>query len=176
MTYDPSQELVDIIDEKGRVVGQATRQEMRARRLPHRATYLLVFNGKGELFIHLRTARKDVYSSHWDLTIGGVVAAGETFNEGAKREGREELGVEIEPVPLFPFRYSDERSMVQGMVYRVQHDGPFRLQPEEIVQGEFVPVEDLPQRVREAPFCPDGVEVWKEFVRLGKPRDGSPWA
>jgi len=176
MTHDPSQELVDVIDENGRVVGQATRQEMRALRLPHRATYLLVFNGKGEIFIHQRTASKDVYPSHWDLTIGGVVAAAESFDEGARREGREELGVEIDPVPLFSFRYADERSVVQGMVYRVQHDGPFRLQPEEIVRGEFVALKDLPQRLREAPFCPDGIEVWREFAKRGKPRDGSPWA
>jgi isopentenyldiphosphate isomerase len=176
MTHDPSQELVDVFDENGRVVGQATRREMRARRLPHRATYLLVFNGKGEIFIHQRTASKDVYPSHWDLTIGGVVAAGESFDEGARREGREELGVEIDPVPLYAFRYADEHSVVQGMVYRVQHDGPFRLQPEEIVQGEFVPVEDLPQRLCQALFCPDGIEVWKEFAKRGRPRDCSPWA
>jgi isopentenyldiphosphate isomerase len=176
MTNDPALELIDVIDDDGRVVGQVTRREMRTRRLPHRATYLLVFNSKGELFIHQRTATKDVYRSYWDLTIGGVVAAGEDFDQGAKREGLEELGVEIEPVPLFPFRYADERSVVQGMVYRVLHEGPFRLQPEEIVRGEFVPEEDLPRRWREAPFCPDGLEVWKEFLGRRKPRDGSPWA
>ncbi|HLW63992.1 MAG TPA: NUDIX domain-containing protein [Gemmataceae bacterium] len=175
MSHDPAGELVDVLDDQGRVIGQVTRREMRARRLPHRATYLLVFNRKVELFIHQRTATKDVYPSHWDLTIGGVVAAGESFDEGAKREGLEELGVAIEPVPLFPFRYSDERSAVQGMVYRVQHGGPFRLQPEEIVRGEFVALKDLPKRLYEAPFCPDGIEVWKEYERHGKPRDGSPW-
>src|SRR5262245_32579755 len=176
MTHDPALELVDVIDESGRVIGQVTRRQMRSQRLPHRATYLLVFNQKGELFIHQRTANKDVYPSCWDLTIGGVVAASESFDEGAKREGREELGVEIEPLPLFPFRYSDERSLVHGMVYRVQHDGPFRLQPEEIVQGDFVPVKDLPQRLRAAPFCPDGLEVWKEYQHRSKSRDGGPWA
>ena len=49
---------------------------------PHRCTYVLVFNIRGELFIHLRTATKDVYPSHWDVAIGGVLAAGETFAEG----------------------------------------------------------------------------------------------
>jgi isopentenyldiphosphate isomerase len=175
MTHDPALELVDLLDDEGHVIGQVTRREMRARRLPHRATYLLVFNTLGELFVHQRTSNKDVYPSHWDLTIGGVVAAGEDFDQGAKREGLEELGVKIDPVPLFPFRYADDRSAVHGMVYRVQHDGPFRLQPEEIVRGEFVALEDLPQRLREAPFCPDGIEIWTEYVKCGKPRDGSPW-
>src|SRR5580700_9257086 len=125
---DAGSELVDILDENGNVVGTATRREMRQRQLPHRCVYLLVFNTRGELFIHLRTATKDIYPSHWDVAIGGVVAAGESFDAGAVREGGEELGVALAPEPLFPFRYADERTVVHGMVYRAVHDGPFRLQ------------------------------------------------
>src|ERR1051325_237775 len=132
-------ELVDVIDDEGRTVGVVTRHEMRARCLPHRCTYVLVFNQRGELFVHLRTATKDVYPAHWDVAIGGVLAAGESFADGARREGREELGVDVEPVELFPFHYADAATVVRAMVYRVEHDGPFRLQPEEIVRGEFVP-------------------------------------
>ena len=88
---DPGDELVDVIDDAGRTIGTVTRREMRARRLPHRCVYVLVFNRQGQLFIHLRTATKDVYPSHWDVAIGGVLAAGESFAEGAKRELREEL-------------------------------------------------------------------------------------
>jgi len=57
-------------------VGVVTRREMRARRLPHRSTYILVFDGRGDLFIHLRTAAKDLYPSHWDTCAGGVPLAG----------------------------------------------------------------------------------------------------
>ncbi|MBI1787012.1 MAG: NUDIX hydrolase, partial [Acidobacteria bacterium] len=39
-------EIVTIVDERNRVVGSAPRPEMRARRLPHRATYILVFNSR----------------------------------------------------------------------------------------------------------------------------------
>ncbi|HEV3146148.1 MAG TPA: NUDIX domain-containing protein [Gemmataceae bacterium] len=165
MTRDPAFELVDVVDDDGRVIGQVTRREMRAQRLPHRATYLLVFNSGSRLFIHQRTSTKDVYPSYWDLTIGGVVAAGENFDDGARREAREELGVEVEPKLLFPFRFADENSLVHGTVYRAEHDGPFRLQLEEIVRGEFVSMEELPRRLRETPFCPDGIEVWKEYQR-----------
>ena len=60
----PGDELVDVIDGQGRTVGTVTRREMRGRRLPHRCTYVLVFNRRGELFVHLRTPTKDVYPSH----------------------------------------------------------------------------------------------------------------
>src|SRR5579872_3200463 len=113
---NPADELVDVIDDAGRTVGVVTRREMRQQRLPHRCVYLLVVNTKGELFIHLRTATKDVNPSHWDVTVGGVLSAVETFDAGAVREGQEELGVALEPEPLFPFRYADSASIVQSMV------------------------------------------------------------
>src|SRR3954466_10046349 len=114
MNIDPGGELVDVIDEAGRTVAVVPRREMRARRLPHRCVYVLVFNARGELFIHLRTPTKDVNPSRWDVTVGGVRAAGEDFDEGARREAAEELGVAVEPERLFPFRYEDERTVVQG--------------------------------------------------------------
>jgi isopentenyldiphosphate isomerase len=161
----PGDELVDVLDDDGRVVGRTTRRDMRARRLPHRTCYILVFNARGELFVHLRTATKDVYPSHWDVAIGGVLAAGETFAEGAARETLEELGVAVALHELFPFRWADASTIVHGMVFRGAHDGPFRLQPEEIVRGEFMPVAEVTARAAREPFCPDGLAVLAEYRR-----------
>lgn len=159
----PGDEWVDLIDDAGQTIGVVTRLQVRQERLPHRCVYLLVFDDAGRLFVHRRTATKDVYPSYWDVTVGGVLAAGESFDEGARREAAEELGVAIEPERLFPFRYADERTVVQGMVYRARHEGPFRLQEEEIVEGEFVTMEELEGRLAREKFCPDGVQVWGAF-------------
>lgn len=159
--YNPAEELVDMVDDAGNTIGVVTRREMRANRLPHRCVYVLVFNRKGELFIHLRTSTKDVYPSYWDVAIGGVLAAGETFAQGVGRELEEELGVEAAVEELFPFHFADERSIVQGMAYRAVHEGPFVLQREEIVRGEFVSVAEVWRRAEREPFCPDGLDVLK---------------
>src|SRR5262249_21201550 len=103
--------------------------------------------------------------SHWDVTVGGVLGAGESFDDGARREAGEELGVAVAPQRLFPLRYSDEHSDVFGMAYRVVHDGPFRLQPEEIVRGEFVTPSAIDQFTAREPFCPDGLAVYEEYLR-----------
>lgn len=161
--HDPGQALVDVIDDQGRTVGVVPRAEMRGKRLPHRCVYILVFNARSDLFVHLRTPTKDVYPSYWDVTVGGVLAAGESYVEGARRELREELGVDAPLEELFPFRYEDERTIVHGMVYRAQHEGPFRLQPEEIVRGEFMPPVKALQRAEKEPFCPDGMEVLRQY-------------
>jgi isopentenyldiphosphate isomerase len=164
MSHDPGQELVDVVDEQGQTIATVTRREIRERHLPHRSTYILVFNHRGELFIHLRTPTKDVYPSYWDVCVGGVVAAGESFDDAARREASEELGIEVNPEPLFPFRYVDETWIVHGMVYRLVHDGPFRLQKEEIVRGEFVAVEEVTRRATTESFCPDGLSVLREYL------------
>lgn len=164
---NPADELVDVIDDAGRTIRVATRAEVRAQCLPHRCTYVLVFNSQSELFIHLRTPTKDVYPSHWDTCIGGVLLAGESFAQGVVREIREELGIVKAPRALFPFRYDDERTSVQGMVCRLDHDGPFHLQPEEIVRGEFVTYSELARRAERDPFCPDGMAVIRKYAAFG---------
>jgi isopentenyldiphosphate isomerase len=165
---DPSTELVDVTDEFGTVIAVVTRKEMRERRLPHRCVYVLVFDSCGRLFVHLRTRTKDVYPAHWDVCIGGVLSAGESFDAAARREGREELGVDLEPRLLFPFQYADRRTVAHGTVYHAVHDGPFVLQPEELEYGEFVPTDELAGRFTRQPYCPDGVLVWQKYCERSR--------
>lgn len=169
MPGDPGDELVDLLDDDGQVIGVVSRREMRARRLPHRCTYVLVFNGRGDLFIHLRTAAKDIFPSHWDVAIGGVLAAGEDWEPGTRREIQEELGIDALAQELFPFRHEDDQTGVFARVYRLVHEGPFQLQTEEIVRGEFVALDEVFRRARTQPFCPDGLAVFKEYLRRELP-------
>jgi|SRR5271165_535485 len=158
-------ELVDVVDDQGQTIRIVTRREMREKRLPHRSTAVLVFNTGGEIFIHQRTSTKDVYPSHWDVAVGGVLAAGEDFLEGARREVKEELGVNVQLQELFPFHYADEQSIAHVMVYRATHDGPFQLQVEEIVRGEFAPIAEMQNRTTRAPFCPDGLAILAHYLK-----------
>jgi len=153
-------ELVDVVDEQDRVVGQATRGEVRRRNLRHRSVYILVFNSAGQLFVHQRTASKDVFPEFWDVTVGGVLESGEDYDTGARREVHEELGIESTPLRrLFPIQYEDDASRVIGMVYSCTWDLPMRLQTTEIAQGEWLDLDVLVERLSENRFCPDGVEA-----------------
>ena len=87
-------ELVEEVDEHGNVLRVVTRAQMRAERLCHRATYIGVLGSDGRLLIHQRSPDKEVHPSYWDVCAGGVCTAGETWPESARRELREELGIE----------------------------------------------------------------------------------
>ena len=89
-------DLVDIVDESGRVVGTVTRAEMRARNLRHRAVGVLVRTAGGDVVVHRRSDWKDVWPGYWDLAFGGVLQPGEDWIDGARRELAEEAGIEAD--------------------------------------------------------------------------------
>ncbi len=69
-------EIIQIVDADNVETGTARRSTMRAQRLIHRASFILVFNHKDELFLQKRTMHKDLYPGAWDIAAGGVVLAG----------------------------------------------------------------------------------------------------
>jgi isopentenyldiphosphate isomerase len=157
-------ELVDVVDADDRVTGRVTRAEVRAQKLRHRATYILVFNARGQLFVHQRTATKDVYPSYYDVAVGGVVGAGESYDQGAQRELAEELGVAAVPRPMLKFQYEDATNLVNGRVYSCLVDATLHLQAEEIVAGEWLDLDVVLERARQQPFCPDGIEALLRYL------------
>lgn len=160
-------ELVDVVDDDDRVVGRATRAEMRSRNLLHRAVYLVVENGRGEIFVHRRTATKDVYPGFFDVTVGGVVAAGETYEIAAERELAEEVGVRGTPIrSLFAVRFADASTRLLGRAYVVRWDGHVLLQAEEVAWGAFVPRAEAERIAREEQCCPDGADVLRRYLAL----------
>jgi len=166
-------ELVDVVDADDQVVGTVTRGEMRVQHLRHRATYVLLFNSRGQLFVHQRTAGKDIYPSYYDCAFGGVLAAGEAYDTGARRELAEEAGVAEAPLRrIGPLRFDDDDNHVNGMIYSCTYDGPLRLQAEEIAGGEWLDLIEVIERAQREPFCPDGVQALLTYLqRLADARE-----
>jgi 8-oxo-dGTP pyrophosphatase MutT (NUDIX family) len=158
-------EIVVIVDEHNQVVGAAPRREMRAKRLAHRSTYILVFNPRGELYVQKRTLTKDVFPGYFDVAAGGVVLAGETYEQGAERELEEEMGIRSIPLNrLFDFYFEDEHTRLWGRAFSCVYDGAVVLQEEEVESGAFVPVSDVLQRADSEPFTPDGMYVLRRYL------------
>ncbi len=157
-------ETVVVVDDRNREVGAVPRHVMRSKRLPHRATFILVFDPQGRLLVQKRTDSKDLYPGYFDLAAGGVVVAGESYDESAEREAAEELG--IRGIPLerhFDFYFEDSGNRCFGRVYSCVTEGPFRLQPEEVVSVEFRPVEDILAGTVE-PVTPDTLEALQRYL------------
>ena len=167
---DPRNEEVAIVDADNRVVGSAPRHEMRSRQLIHRATYILVFNGDKAIFVQERTMSKDIYPGYLDVATGGVVLAGESYEESAERELAEELGASnVTLTSHFDFFHRDQGNQVWGRVFSCRYDGPITLQEEEVADGFFMPVAEVLALAESRPFTPDGLLVLRRYIEETTP-------
>jgi isopentenyldiphosphate isomerase len=158
-------EIVIIVDTDNNETGSAPRYEMRAKGFPHRAAYILVFNSQGELFVQKRTMSKDIYPGYFDVAAGGVVLAGESYDQSAERELEEELGIKNTPLTShFEFKHEDENNIVWGRVYTCVYDGELILQEEEVESGFFAAPEEVLTLCEKEPFTPDGLYVLKRYL------------
>lgn len=168
-----SVELVDLVDADDRVIGCAPRRDVRARNLLHRGVGVLCLNGDGLVYVHRRTATKDVFPGLYDMFVGGVVGRGEDYDSAARREIAEELGiVGPEPRYLFHHFYLGRHNCSRVAVYDVEWDGEVRHQESEVAWGAWVTMETLLARLNEWEFVPDGLEIFHRYLEYRRSRGG----
>jgi 8-oxo-dGTP pyrophosphatase MutT (NUDIX family) len=165
----PADEIVQIVDRENRPIDTLPRAIMRQQGLIHRASYILVFNATGQIYIQKRTLSKDIYPGFWDIAAGGVVLADESYDESAVRELNEELGISGIPLTeLFDHYYEAGENKVWGRIYRCCHEGPFVLQEEEVQYGRFAAIEEIRQLHANEPFTPDGIQILDRLQQTPK--------
>ncbi|MER7663200.1 MULTISPECIES: NUDIX domain-containing protein [unclassified Streptomyces] len=158
-------EILDVVDASDRVVGQARRGDVYARGLRHRCVFIQARDAQGRVFVHRRTPTKLVFPSLYDMFVGGVVGAGETYDDAALREAEEELGVSglPRPTPLFRFLYEDGPRTWWSAVYEVRCEMPVDPQQEEVAWHAFLSEAELERRLDEWPWVPDGLAAYERL-------------
>ena len=87
---DRSDELLNVYDAAGALVGTRPRREAKSSGLAVGAINVLLVNSAGEVLLQLRVEDKE-NGGLWDKSVGGHVSAGEDFDATALRETGEEL-------------------------------------------------------------------------------------
>lgn len=173
-------EYFELVDEAGRVVGRATREECHGDpALVHRVAHVLLFNSRGELYLQKRASTKDVQPDKWDTSVGGHLAVGEGYDQAAVRELREELGVsgvELEG-PLYEYRMHSAIETEAVRSYRLVYDGPISPDPVEIAEGRFWSLEEIRAGLGGGTFTPAFEEELGRYLRwaAGEGGKGTPW-
>ena len=162
------EEPVAVYDAAGSVVGVAPRGVVYRDGLWHGATGVLVRSTDGNrVYLHRRSPDKLIFPGVYDCWAGGVIGPGESPAVAAARELAEELGIDgVALMPHEPFAYEGDGLRYHVFTYEVRWDGPLHHQPEEIVWGAWVTLDELRARLAEParwPFVPDGrmgIERW----------------
>jgi 8-oxo-dGTP pyrophosphatase MutT (NUDIX family) len=159
-------EILDIVDENDQVVGQLPRGQVYAEGLRHRSVFIQARDADGRLFVHRRTPTKLVFPSLYDMFVGGVVGAGESYDDAALREAEEELGVTGLPRPTFLFKFLYDDGADQSWwsaVYEVRCDLPVRPQVEEVAWHAFLTEAEVEDRLTHWQWVPDGLAAYERL-------------
>jgi 16S rRNA (adenine1518-N6/adenine1519-N6)-dimethyltransferase len=144
-------EMFCVVDAQDRVTGAESRDYVHVNNLRHRAVHVLIFNQRGEIFLQRRSIWKDRNPGRWDSSTSGHVDAGESYEEAAQRELREEIGIEcpLEKIGKLPCSAATGWEFIE--VFRGRHEGPFRLASMEIETGAFFPIHQIRAWLRRSP-------------------------
>ncbi|MBV9391069.1 MAG: NUDIX domain-containing protein, partial [Verrucomicrobia bacterium] len=159
------EEILDVVDAQDKPCYPLDRKSVHAERLLHRAIHVFVTNPLDELFLQKRSFRKDTHPRKWDSSAAGHVAAGETYQDCAYRELREEMGITAELTQVGKLNATKQNGYEFIVVFAgVTHTAP-RCDDLEIETGGYFPFELIDTWIarRPADFAPAFLECYRLF-------------
>jgi 16S rRNA (adenine1518-N6/adenine1519-N6)-dimethyltransferase len=167
--HSSGEEEFSVVDLADRVLRPASRAEVHGDNLLHRAVHILIFNGRGEVYLQKRAPTKDRHPLLWDSSAAGHVGAGEEYDAAAKRELREELGIDVPLERVVKLPASQGTGFEFIWLYCGRSQGGLRPDSREIEYGDFFPVTIVNGWITARPeeFAPGFMECWKAWQAKG---------
>ncbi|MBW8800113.1 MAG: NUDIX domain-containing protein [Streptomyces sp.] len=91
------------VDDQDRVLGAVSRRDAVQEGWLHRVAVVVCRDGRGHFLVHRRAEQLSRFPGHYELGVGGAAGVGESYEEAAARELREELGVRASICLRFKF-------------------------------------------------------------------------
>ncbi len=163
MSYD---EYLDLVEDNDHVIGKKKRSEIYAANLSNfRVVNAFIINSKGELWLPRRTAGKKIFPLCLDMSVGGYVESGESYEEALNREAREELNLDVNKLSirclghLTPQTYDVSSYM---KVYEIKLDEIPDYNKNDFVEYYFLAPQTLLKRIA------DGEKVKSDLPKIVK--------
>lgn len=160
-------EVIDILDENtGKRTGQTISKNIaHANGTWHGAIHILIINkDKTKALFQKRCPGKTIYPNTWDIAVGGHISAGEDASLSAKRELKEELGLDIEnysieelPPVKESLKYNDLNSNEFVTTYIIYADidlNELTLQKEEVSDVKWLTKKEINELVNTSQTIP----------------------
>jgi len=146
-----AEEQFEIFDAAGNALGMAPRSRVHREGLWHRAANIFLFRSDGRLLMQRRHETKDVGPGAWDLSVAEHLRPGESYEQGATRGLREELGVEnvvLKPLGCvaesrLEIVADDIKDYELQQSFRGVFDGPVAPNPREVSEIRLLSLEEL---------------------------------
>lgn len=154
MKYPP----VVIVDANDKVVGTAMLRDAKKQGLLFRVVAIVVADEQGRILLQKRSSHVDIDPNTWDISAGGHVDEGQTYDIAAAKELQEELGIADLQPKLFAKEFMDVFFL---QLYRLTIPADTELHPSaaEVTDTRWLTAKELQALVHDHP------EQCAEFLR-----------
>lgn len=148
-------EYLDIVDENDNVVGKMLRSKNRNHLQNVRVVNAFLVNSKGELWIPRRTAQKRAFPFCLDMSVGGYVISGETYEEAFARELKEELSLDIKRYRLLGYLSRKDGVSCFMKVFEIKIDKAPDYNEEDFVEYLWLAPKELLEKIKKGEKAKD---------------------
>jgi 8-oxo-dGTP diphosphatase len=173
-------EYFDIVDENNVPLGITKERSLVHKDGDwHHSVHIYVLNDKNEFLVHLRAPFKDLHPNCWDTRFGGHVLAGDTIENTAVRELREETGIKVKYEELIKgiiikHDGGTNKEFNETYYYKFRDNDILKFNDGEVVEAKWMPVEEILKSIKDSPnkwaTRTDTVkkvyEYWKNYTKV----------
>lgn len=162
-----AEEYVDIINENDEVIGKEKGSIATEKNLMRRVVHILLFNSKNELLLQKRAKNMKLYPSMYTSSASGGVMSGESYEQAAARELKEELGISANLSFFSKIPQKTSTRNVLCTIFVGRFDGNFTIDKKEVELVKFFSIDSIKQMLKVTPaqFTPNFISVFEEYSK-----------
>lgn len=177
-------ELLEVLDKNGKPTGVTkTKGEILRDGNWRKVVHIWLVDDQGNLLIQQRASKGGILDNQWDVTVGGGVSSGETSLHAAKRELKEELGLDFPESKLqfldtykMPPKKVDENRVMKDFsdtfsvrVHKIDLN-TLKLEPREVQSVDVISLKELSNKLKDPVFYANWVQHGQGYYQevIGK--------
>ena len=162
MTMD-FDETLDIVDLSDSIIGQKRRSEVYAAGMTNfRVVNAFLINASGQLWLPRRSGKKRIFPLCLDMSVGGHVESGESYEAAFRRELNEELNLDLDGLcwrQLGKLAPHEDHVSAFMTVYEISSDSTPQFNRDDFIEAFWLMPEEALARIEQGEFAKDDLPV-----------------
>jgi isopentenyl-diphosphate delta-isomerase len=154
-------EMLYHVDESDLVLGSVERERAHREGILHRTGIVFVVRSDEKILLQRRSAEKRTFPNRYDTSASFHVKFGESYEEAAKRELKEETGLSAPLEYLGKFTHRDPPEYQIVAVFLCRSDEDIQIDSSEAIGADFHQKEQIDEIVASKPVTPWLRDGWK---------------